>query len=481
MPLRALSTDKALLEWVERLSQEDLPLFAHTARKIASISDCSDASVADMSQSILSDSAMTARVLRMANSAYYNPSSQGITTVSRAIVLLGFNGVRNIALSISMIDTILSGLRHERAIEEMVRAYHAAIQARALATKKGLQGVEEIFIAALLHRLGQLTFWCFSYGYAETLDFEYSVQKDQLMAERSVLGFTLNELTAQLNSHWNLSDLLKDSMSGNPSDSCSIQLIEAGYDVAQAAEHGWESSASQLAIARVSELLGIAEPQAKTLVRESAKQALESLALLGLPHPGKLIPEQISGENAPASVGVSESLDSHLELQMTMLRDLTAMLIDEPDVNLILSAVLEGLYRGLLLDRVVFSWVNQSNRSLKAKYVMGGHQKILLERFDYSLQPQEENLMTHILQGRKAVFIDQKYRKKNYALITAGIKRCLGDNDGFAMPIIVNGKPMGLMYADRCITRKPLDQMSFQAFQHFCEHINIAFKMLSIK
>ena len=114
-----------LKEWVRRLNEEEFPLFAHTARNIASLSADDEASVNELAQVILGDSAMTARVLRMANSAYYNPSSQRINTVSRAIVLLGFDVVRSIALSISLIDTVLTGGRHDAALGELVKSFHA--------------------------------------------------------------------------------------------------------------------------------------------------------------------------------------------------------------------------------------------------------------------------------------------------------------------------------------------------------------------
>ena len=64
--------------------------------------------------------AMTARLLKMANSVFYNPGGIRISTVSRAIVILGFNTVRNIALSISLVETMLSGSRHDNALAELV-------------------------------------------------------------------------------------------------------------------------------------------------------------------------------------------------------------------------------------------------------------------------------------------------------------------------------------------------------------------------
>ena len=86
--------------WVRRLGEEEFPLFAHTARSIAAMSTDDGSSTSELAQVILRDNTMTARVLKMANSVYYNPGGVRINTVSRSIVILGFDTVRNIALSI---------------------------------------------------------------------------------------------------------------------------------------------------------------------------------------------------------------------------------------------------------------------------------------------------------------------------------------------------------------------------------------------
>ncbi len=478
--------DQALLHWVDRLSQEDLPLFAHTARSIASLSENSDASIAEMAESILSDSAMTARVLRMANSVFFNQTSKPITTVSKAILVIGFNGVRNIALSIALIDTILSGIRHDRAIQEMIRAYHAAIQAKGLALQENLdnQKVEEIFIATLLQRFGSLTFWCFSYGFAEALDFEYSMHKTSEEAEQQILGFTLQELTKEITGRWHLSSLSPNALpeEGERDAKQSIhhpsQYVTAGYDISLAAEQGWESAQMETVVNHLSKTLNKPKADISLAIRTQAAQALEALHMMGIPNAASIIPH-CSQINAQPSVKENTKVSTNqIELQMSMLMDLTSMLFTQPDVNLILNTTLEGIFRGLLMDRVILAWTNPKTNSLKAKHVMGGHKSILMERFDFSLASKEENLLTHAFDEKKPIFLNKKYRFKHSTLISKDIKRCIGDNDAFVMPILVKHQPRGLMYADKAITKRALTEKEFQTFQHFCEHINIAFKML---
>ena len=85
--------------WVNRLSKQEMPIFARTAQHITNVVARDVSSVAELSRGILQDASMTARLLRMANSAYYNPHSHSINTITRAVMVLGFETVRSMCLS----------------------------------------------------------------------------------------------------------------------------------------------------------------------------------------------------------------------------------------------------------------------------------------------------------------------------------------------------------------------------------------------
>ncbi|MBI1196081.1 MAG: HDOD domain-containing protein, partial [Gammaproteobacteria bacterium] len=76
--------------WVRQLSDREMPAFASTARVIAGEASRGDQSATELAEVIFQDASMTTRLLRAANSFFYNPGNTPISTVSRAIVLLGF-------------------------------------------------------------------------------------------------------------------------------------------------------------------------------------------------------------------------------------------------------------------------------------------------------------------------------------------------------------------------------------------------------
>ena len=98
-----------LASWIERIRGREMPVFASTVAALRRIIGDERASASALAQVILKDTPMTTKVLRLANSAYFNHSRQAVNTVSRAIVVLGFNPVAERALSVSLIDSLLSG------------------------------------------------------------------------------------------------------------------------------------------------------------------------------------------------------------------------------------------------------------------------------------------------------------------------------------------------------------------------------------
>jgi HD-like signal output (HDOD) protein len=257
--------------WIKRLSDREMPVFARTARDVAQFAAKAERPVAELAQLIMRDASMTARVLRLANSSFYNPSGRTITTVSRALVMLGFNAVRSICLSIAVVDNLLKGVHRERVAAEMARSFHAAVQARELAVRCKHESPEEVFVAALLYRLGEMAFWCFSGEQGTKLDAALSTPGyTRERAEREVLGFPLRQLTAGLSREWRLGDLLQDALNGTGSGNARAAMVVMAHDLAQAMEQGWDSPQVARLVQRVADAVGISRERAADLVRNRA-------------------------------------------------------------------------------------------------------------------------------------------------------------------------------------------------------------------
>ena len=146
--------------WVTRLSRAELPVLSEVMREINRLTSGSDTSVNQMSSVILRDAALTAKVLRLANSAYFNPhGDQDVTTISRAVVKLGFQGIKAISLSVMLIDSLLKKGAKQRMLEWLAARFSCGGAGGELLANRHQSVKEDAFIAALLLHVGDMAFW----------------------------------------------------------------------------------------------------------------------------------------------------------------------------------------------------------------------------------------------------------------------------------------------------------------------------------
>ena len=118
------------------------------------------------------DEALTSRVLRVANSSHFGLPRR-VSTISRAIVLMGYNGIRSLALAVTLFNDVGDIARRlpDRDRERFWRhSIAVATGARQLAVRQHLaaEHTEEVFVAGLLHDIGKLIFLeYFPEAYAE--------------------------------------------------------------------------------------------------------------------------------------------------------------------------------------------------------------------------------------------------------------------------------------------------------------------------
>lgn len=139
---------KALRNKVENIAA--LPTTPSVLKRLAVIVENPALSLNEISHFVSSDPALTAKILKMVNSALYGFPGR-ISSVSHAIMLLGLNVVKGLLLGVSVFELMqktMLGLREH--------SIGCAVTARIIAQRKGLKEPEEVSIAALLHDIGKV-------------------------------------------------------------------------------------------------------------------------------------------------------------------------------------------------------------------------------------------------------------------------------------------------------------------------------------
>ena len=470
------TTNPKLDHWIRKLREHEMPVFAQTARVIAGKAHDDNAPAAELSKLILQDASMTTRLLRMANSAYYNPGGEHINTISRAIVVLGLNAVHKLCLCIAVLDSF-SGSGHQRMATEMARAFHSALQAKGLAEKCGEKHTEEIFIATLLHSLGELAVWCF----AENIDPRGVAQLETMLenhelrpsdAERQTIGFRIRELTAHLNDEWHLSPLLADVLNPRHRDNRRTHLVQLGHELAHALEQGWEAPSVQQVLQTISKTTGLDEEDLAPNVADNARAAAETVAGLGATELAQLIPQQQALKDimlpTPADTATAYP-QPDTGLQLDVLRELSQMITGpKARADLFLQTTVEGIYRGVGVDRALYGLLTPDMKTLAAKYVLGTDSQSLTRDFKFTVTQPGPNVLGYAMGQTAVLWVGSEQAVQLKRMLTPAIEAVSGA-EFFIAPLYIGAKTIGCLYADRRPSARGLDEDALAGFSLFAQ------------
>ena len=133
--------------------KSDFPAMSDAVARIQRLTASDRQNLNALADEILKDVALTNKLLRLVNSAKYCSAAGAITTVSRAIALVGLAGLRNLATSLVMLEHMHDKAHAAQLREEFLRALLAAMLASELGGVTG--DGEEAFVAAMFHHLGR--------------------------------------------------------------------------------------------------------------------------------------------------------------------------------------------------------------------------------------------------------------------------------------------------------------------------------------
>ncbi|MEK7393730.1 MAG: HDOD domain-containing protein [Fibrobacterota bacterium] len=212
MPVEGLTAD-AITQHVKSIPT--LPtVLTELSRRMEDPKTSSD----DLAQVILQDQAISSKVLKLVNSPFYGYSGR-INTINQGIVILGFNAVKNLVLSTSVMEAFKGTESSEvfRMDHLWVHSASVAGVAKLLAERTGGADPEEAFVAWLLHDIGKILLWISEPKLLTgciTASLNHKLPLGDV--ERKVIGFGDNELAAVLAEKWKFPTSLKDALRWRP-------------------------------------------------------------------------------------------------------------------------------------------------------------------------------------------------------------------------------------------------------------------------
>ncbi len=189
------------------------------------------------------DQALTVRILKLANSAYYGLSNY-ISTVEMAVVVLGFEEIKKMVLTAKVFEALDS--EEAKDLMDMnkfwIHSVVVAVACKFISKKLKLKSAEDLFVAGLLHDIGALAMVCYqTEDYFIVLNHLKNTNKHTFEVETDLLGYSHADLGGLLTGKWNLSNKIANCISNHHTPWLSISKPNYAMIVNFADVLAWES------------------------------------------------------------------------------------------------------------------------------------------------------------------------------------------------------------------------------------------------
>ncbi|MEA3083566.1 MAG: hypothetical protein QOC89_1263 [Paraburkholderia sp.] len=199
--------------WTRMSERGDFPMLSQSLRTTMAAMNNDDLDFTGLVQVVLSDFALTQKVLRLANSAMYMAFGGNITTVSRALMVLGMDAVGHLVVGLKIVDHFHhSAPRRIDAKLELNRTLLSGCVARKLTERGDLRAGEEAVVCTLMRQIGKLL--VVFYLDAEWDQIRRHIEDGTIETDACVLvlGVTFDEIGAEAAVRWRLPDMIRSGM-----------------------------------------------------------------------------------------------------------------------------------------------------------------------------------------------------------------------------------------------------------------------------
>ena len=472
--------------------KSDFPALSDSVAAINKLTQSDRESINSLANSLLKDYALTNKILRLVNSAYYRQAGGGsISTVSRAVIVLGFDTIRNIAITVLLFEHLQDKANARELKEAFLRANLAGILARDVAARLLPRDGEEAFICALFHNLGQLLAqYYFPEEIEEVRKLMQAMGLSESAAAMRVLGISFEDLGTGIARTWGFPGGIVNSMRRLPAGTLhkpagrdeTLRLL-AGFAnefcesiAASAADaqgkmmhlvsdrFGASLQASEQQLQRTLEksLVELAEVAATLRVNLKQSAFVRQARTFTLEEPTAVVEPSVDAsltstllESAPAAIEADEPAnaaavvpDDAQAILAAGIQDISNSLVEDASLNDILRITLETMYRAMGFQRVLLCLRDRKTETMAGRFGFGADIDELMRKFRFPLCYAAD--VFHLATGKGADIIIADIDDPKIADRVPAWYRGLTISRTFVLfPLNIKGAPVALIYCDK--------------------------------
>ncbi|QWR76214.1 HDOD domain-containing protein [Candidatus Magnetomonas plexicatena] len=445
-------------------------------------------SIHDLTGDILDDISITNKLLKKVNTFAYASAQSGgkIDTISRAVFVVGFEKVKNIAMSLLLFESLKDKNSAMRLKEEILGSYLSGSIAREMAGTTGIRNTEEIFIYSIFHNLGRLLV-TFLMPY-ESQKIKHMMEKKKISeqeASRTVLGKSYEDIGAIIAEDWSFSNemiltmkpikekivpaprsesdkkhaivcfsnemsrIMMSTDAGNAREDFAlfIKRYKGCFDVSR----DKIAQIADISIHDLSDYMSGLDPKvASAISMEKLTANVEQLreldentikkAAVKKPEPEKIRPLYSSEPR--------EMPQDAVGLLNKGIADISKYISDGRSFNDILNAIIQVMYNAMGFSRVIFGVKNTADFNVVGRYGLGDNIKQIIPDFNFKLSGGSD--VFNLVMSKRSDIIIQDINDPNVRSRIPDWYRKLFDSETFMLlHVTVDDRPIGIIYADK--------------------------------
>ncbi|AMC34071.1 serine/threonine protein kinase [Janthinobacterium sp. B9-8] len=465
----------------------DFPALSQAVTAINKISEGDAERLQVLSEVILQDFSLTNKLLRIVNSASYGHFGGTISTISRAIVILGFDAIRNLAITLLLFEHMHNKAQASALRDAVLSAFFGGILSRELGKKSGARDVEEGLICGMFTALGKLL--TVYYFHEENIEINKRLQagSNEDVASVQVLGLSFRELGIGVAQSWNFPERIIASMRHLPEGAIKppqnqterLRLFaNMGADLVPLAQMP-KPDAGRVLIEMEKKLKPAYAWSARELgdlLKEAAQMYLSYLGILGVDTRQSDFANQLRvltgvlGEKANAPqvadtidraqlhtrqfdlesevVPPDEALVPAAESLAAGVQDITNTLVTSFKLNDLLRIILETMYRSMGFEHVLIATRDPKKNQIVGRFGFGADIGEIIPRFQISLD-KAVDVFQVAMERNADIFIEDINVESIKSRVPNWYRSALTSQTFIIFPLVLEKRTIGLLYADK--------------------------------